>query len=127
MLNINTIDSSINVYNGDIIAGNFHWSSTQVLVDSLGGDIRYAYGAWPYTTNGPFISTKSKNTAYLVRAIRCIDNDCSFTTPTAISDHAIRRELIKVTDILGRETGKNSQPHFCIYNDGTVEKRMVIE
>ena len=35
MLNINLIDSSINIYGGDAIETNFHWSSTQVSVDSL--------------------------------------------------------------------------------------------
>jgi len=37
-------------------------------------------------------------------------------------------QLIKITDLLGRETkGKKDQPLFYIYNDGTVEKRIVIE
>ena len=37
-------------------------------------------------------------------------------------------QLIKVIDILGRETkGTNNEPLFYIYDDGTVEKRIVIE
>ena len=44
---------------------------------------------------------------------------------TAINEHNSNKELIKVTDILGRETKR--QPLFYIYDDGTVEKRMVIE
>jgi hypothetical protein len=127
MLNISTIDSAINIYGGNIISINFHWSSTQVLVDSLGGDIRYAYGVWPYTSNGPHISTKSKNTAYLVRAIRCIDNDCSFLIPTSIQAYSTNKKLLKLMDILGRETKETNQPLFYIYDDGTVEKRIVIE
>ena len=127
MLNISTLDSAISIYGGDIIATNFHWSSTQELVNSLGGDERYTYGAWPYTSNGPLIDTKSKNTAYLVRAIRCINNDCSFLTPTAIQKHTTNKKLLKVTDKLGRETKQTNQPLFYIYNDGTVEKRIVIE
>ena len=36
--------------------------------------------------------------------------------------------LIKVTDILGQETPyRRNTPLFYIYNDGTVEKRIVIE
>ena len=36
--------------------------------------------------------------------------------------------LLKVTDILGRETkGTKKEPLFYIYDDGTVEKRIVIE
>ena len=37
------------------------------------------------------------------------------------------RELKKVTDLLGRETKQTNQPLFYIYDDGTVEKRIVIE
>jgi uncharacterized Ntn-hydrolase superfamily protein len=45
-----------------------------------------------------------------------------------ISENHSFRELIKVTDILGKETkGKTNQPLFYIYDDGTVEKRIVIE
>jgi hypothetical protein len=39
-----------------------------------------------------------------------------------------RRVLIKITDVLGRETkGTNYEQLFYIYNDGTVEKRIVIQ
>nr|AOE13773.1 conserved hypothetical protein [uncultured bacterium] len=39
-----------------------------------------------------------------------------------------RRVLIKITDVLGRETkGTNNEQLFYIYNDGTVEKRIVIQ
>ena len=38
------------------------------------------------------------------------------------------KELLKVTDLLGRETkGKKNEVLFYIYDDGTVEKRIVIE
>ena len=37
------------------------------------------------------------------------------------------RKLLKITDLLGRETKRTNQPLFFIYDDGTVEKRIVIE
>ena len=38
------------------------------------------------------------------------------------------RQLFKIVDILGRDAkGKNNEPLFYIYDDGTVEKRIVIE
>ena len=37
------------------------------------------------------------------------------------------KELLKVTDLLGRETKQTNQPLFYIYDDGTVEKRVIIE
>jgi len=47
--------------------------------------------------------------------------------PSSIQEHTTNKELLKVTDILGRETKQTNQPLFYIYNDGTVEKRIVIE
>jgi len=37
------------------------------------------------------------------------------------------RKLLKITDLLGRETNQINQPLFYIYDDGTVEKRIIIE
>jgi len=46
---------------------------------------------------------------------------------TAINEVAKSRNVIKITDLLGRETKQTNQPLFYIYDDGTVEKRIVIE
>ena len=46
---------------------------------------------------------------------------------TSIKDQPKNKELLKVTDLLGRETKETNQPLFYIYDDGTVEKRIVIE
>ena len=51
-------------------------------------------------------------------------NNCN---GTAIQEHASKKELLKITDILGRETKETNQPLFYIYDDGTVEKRIVIK
>jgi len=48
--------------------------------------------------------------------------------PVGVVEHAINKELLKVTDLLGRETkGKSNELLFYIYDDGTVEKRIIIE
>ena len=49
--------------------------------------------------------------------------NCSSTT--SIQEHTTKKELLRTIDVLGRET-KNT-PLFYIYDDGTVEKRIVIE
>ena len=49
-------------------------------------------------------------------------NNCS---GTLIEEHTTNKELLRTIDILGRETTNN--PLFYIYDDGTVEKRIVIE
>ena len=46
---------------------------------------------------------------------------------SAIEEYATNKELLKVTDLLGRETKQTNQPLFYIFDDGTVEKRIVIE
>ena len=52
-------------------------------------------------------------------------NHCSGTT--SIKEHTTNKQLLKVTDLLVRETKHTNQPHFYIYDDGTVEKRIVLE
>jgi len=44
-----------------------------------------------------------------------------------IKEQTTNKELLKTIDILGRETKQTNQPLFYIYDDGTVEKRIVIE
>jgi Leucine-rich repeat (LRR) protein len=49
-------------------------------------------------------------------------NNCS---GTSVEEHTTNKELLRTIDILGRETKNN--PLFYIYDDGTVEKRIIIE
>ena len=51
--------------------------------------------------------------------------NCS--TSTSIKELNTNKELIKIIDLLGRETKKNNQPLLYIYDDGTVEKRIALE
>ena len=46
---------------------------------------------------------------------------------SSVSEINTNRKLIRVTDILGRETKQINQPLFYIYDDGTVEKGITIE
>ena len=46
----------------------------------------------------------------------------------AIKEHTTNKELLKVTDLLGRETkGTKNEPLLYIYDDGTVEKKIKID
>jgi len=53
--------------------------------------------------------------------------NASELTVSAIGEYDNDKSLIKVSGFLGRETNKKNQPLFYIYDDGTVEKRIVIE
>ena len=46
---------------------------------------------------------------------------------TDINEIDKSRNIIKIIDLLGRETKQTNQPLFYIYNDGTVEKKIIIE
>jgi len=52
-------------------------------------------------------------------------NNCISST---IQEHSSNKEILKVTDLLGRETkGTKNEVLFYIYDDGTVERRIIIE
>ena len=52
----------------------------------------------------------------------------NLTITTGILDITNKSTLVKITDMLGQETPyRNNTPLFYIYNDGTVEKRIIIE
>jgi len=61
----------------------------------------------------------------------CSDTAYTYVTvghpTTSIQEHNTNKELLKATDILGRETKGTNQPLFYIYDDGTVEKKIIIE
>ena len=56
--------------------------------------------------------------------IAYFSNNCS---GTGIEENSTKKELFRKIDVLGRETKGTNQPLFYIYDDGTVEKRIVIE
>ena len=61
------------------------------------------------------------------------NNDTSCITTTILSIDELgqsdnTKNLLKITDLLGREKkGTKNEPLFYIYDDGTVEKRIIIE
>ena len=70
---------------------------------------------------------------YVVSIGGSVTDTCILTynsTPTAITDinPSGNRKLISTVDVLGRESkGTRNEPLFYIYDDGIVEKRIVIE
>ncbi|MAW30663.1 MAG: hypothetical protein CMD15_01975 [Flavobacteriales bacterium] len=50
------------------------------------------------------------------------------TGATSIEEQSINKELLKVIDILGKESKDlKDQPIFYIYDDGTIERKIIIE
>jgi hypothetical protein len=46
---------------------------------------------------------------------------------TSLEELTTNKELLKVTNLIGRETNNQNQPLIYFYNDGTVEKKVIIE
>jgi Leucine-rich repeat (LRR) protein len=63
---------------------------------------------------------------YKIDSQHYFSNNCP--PPSAIQEHTSNKKLIKVIDLLGRETkDTKNKVLFYIYDDGTVEKGIVIE
>ena len=99
---------SMDVRNGNNLA---LWYFTSIGNPSLNcidvDEIGYAYYTWSYDAWTQF------------------SNNCN---PSTIQDYTSDKRLIKVLDVFGRRTTpKPNMTLFYIYDDGTVEKKIIIE
>ena len=138
-----TID--IAVYNGDTM--DSHYPFIAYTIDALGDTIQSGNISWfvtfasdtswySYMISSPIIPVYPLSIYFVYSNLTGSnpgDYTCVLTyniSPTNISDINVEgnRKLQKTVDILGRETKpKTNTPLFYIYDDGTVEKRIVIE
>ena len=82
--------------------------------------------------NGMVLNVSGDYSATLINAAGCdsIANlNLTITIPSGILNVTnTEKFLVKITDVLGKETPfTRNTPLFYIYDDGTVEKRIVIE
>jgi plastocyanin len=88
-----------------------------------------------YSISSPSLFPTYPLTSYFVytSSLTFMSDTCVLTynsTPTAIlyPSYNNEKEIIKITDILGREIKeKKNTPLFYIFDDGTVEKKIIIE
>jgi Leucine-rich repeat (LRR) protein len=72
-----------------------------------------------WSTTNWTVSNGSINTQHY------FSNNC---TSTEIEEYNANKGILKIIDFLGRETkGVKNQPLFYIYDDGTVEKKIILE
>ena len=137
-----TID--IAVYNGDTM--DSHYPFIAYTIDALGDTIQSGFINWfvtfasdtswyAYMISNPIIPVYPLSIYFVYSNLTGSnpgDYTCILTyniSPTNISDINVgkNRKLEQVVDILGRETKQTNQPLFYIYDDGTVEKKIIIE
>ncbi|MEC7863990.1 MAG: redoxin domain-containing protein [Bacteroidota bacterium] len=86
----------------------------------------------PIVWEGQTISSSGSYTATLTNVLGCdsiATLEFTLGSPSAINDINYNiKSIVKVIDFLGRESaGKKNETLFYIYNDGTVEQRIVVE
>jgi hypothetical protein len=114
----------------------------------------FNYASWDCINNscinlgnlsGSFSDSLTCVTSCIVPSWDCIDNICvdpgngsgmytalssclSVCIPTSVDELNKGINLLRIVDVLGRETKKESNiPLFYFYDDGTVEKKIIIE
>ena len=139
-----------NVFNSLLNAPDYLFVDLPI---TLGSSANFSYPTWPSHLDHILISDElfadfSKPNS-IVSCIRIDDYMSSWNTyDNNISDHrpvglklevdaiinttleteSLDKNLIKVVDVLGRETKpKKNTPLFYMYDDGTVEKRILVE
>ena len=139
-----TID--IAIYNGDTM--DAHYPFIAYTIDDIGdtiqnGDINWFVTPALDTAWYSYILSSSVTPSYPLSIYFTYTNltgtnpgdyTCFLTyniSPTSINDLDVEldvnRKCIKIIDVLGKEIYETNQPLFYIFNDGTVEKRLVIE
>ena len=99
---------SIDVRNGNNLDLWYFTSTGNPALNCIDVDeVGYAYYTWTYDTWSQF------------------SNNCN---PSAIQDYNSHKRLIKILDVFGRSViPKPNMTLFYIYDDGTVEKKIIVE
>jgi len=88
-------------------------------------------GLWYFTAvNNPDLQCIAVNDIAYANNHWLKDSGCVFSSNCGTSSVEYfnkEKKVIKITDLLERETKQTNQPLFCIYDDGIVEKRIVIQ
>ena len=89
-------------------------------------------GLWYFTAvNNPQLYCIAVNDIAYANYNWLKDSGCVFSSncgTSSFEDHQSKRKLIKVLDVFGRSvTQKPNMPLMYIYDDGTVEKRIILD
>jgi len=142
---------SFSICDGDnVIVGNSVYDTTGNYTDTLTAsnscdsivytNIIVDYNTSSYDTlsvtasivwNGIPLSLSGDYSITLINSVGCdsiVNLNLTITNSTSVEENTNNKELIKITNVLGQETPyRKNTPLFYIYNDGTVEKKIIIE
>ena len=144
------IERTYDTNHNNVQSNNYYWNLTSLTWDFTGsGDGNYnlsglysqtlgieqsllyvyTYNFLPVSINIP---TGFNRNLYVYWGSDSASVHCSTLSATSIegvnSETVSTRELVKIVDLLGRKTKeKRNTPLFYIFDDGTVEKKIIIE
>ena len=135
----NTVLDSLsvwNIFNTDfnsmIIGDSVIFHNTSSNYENFFWDFGDGNSSTDYSPVHTYLSGGS----YDVTLVSSTNNGCILDTvtstiiiaiPSDINEHKYSKKLVRIIDILGREINHINQPLFYIYDDGTVEKKTIIE
>jgi len=90
-----------------IINGGHTWPGSNISLGLTNYDIDASFEVWKFFSK--------------------YDINGLISQPMSIGVYVKQKELVKVIDLFGRESKDKNQLLFYIYDDGTVEKRIIIE
>ena len=133
-------DSAACNYNSLATIDDFscYFLSAQINQNGIDLDVIVSSGMSPYsyqwsTGQNSILITPQQNGIFwaIVTDVNgCISDSLYYTVTnitTSFSEINTKKKLIKTIDVLGRETKRTNQPLLYIYDDGTVEKQIIIE
>ena len=117
------IDSSIAHSNTSIGYWSWSFSDGTLSTDQNPTHIFNDSGGYMVTLTVVDITGSIDDTTIWVE----IDNCSTSCSANGLNDDKTLKRFFKVTDLLGRETKQTNQLLFYIYDDGSVEKRIIID
>ena len=135
----NTVLDSLsiwNIFNADF---NSMIIGDSVIFDNISSNyenVFWDFGDGSSSTDYSPVHTYLSGGSYDVTLVASTNNGCVVDTatatiiiaiPTDLNELKYSKALVRVVDILGRETKETNQPLFYIYDDGIVEKKIIIE
>ena len=135
----NTVLDSLSVWNIFNTDFNSMIIGDSVIFDNISSNYEnffWDFGDGNSSTDYSPVHTYLSEGIYDVTLVSSTNNGCVVDTvtstiiiaiPSALNENKYSKNLIRIIDMLGRETNQINQPLFYIYDDGTVEKKIIIE